>query len=385
MLLFFMFFQAFAMAAISPLVYNFIIKKQGSILSYAICYTLLPLFFLGPFHAFRLFNIRNQVFRFALGTVMPVTCLFKTTAATYGFTPDYAKTSMASFALFYATPMLMTRDPKLDKFAPNTTEETLGNVKSFFIALFIAGALQSLFNFVPGLVTPFAQGQLPPDHDWYKLSTLLYPQKWLLRNLLFAFYFQVKLTTFAAGLTAAQGLATGNKANSAMENPCMTSRSVSQFWGSKWNLVIHDALKLGVYLPVRKFFPKMVAMVSTFLASGLFHEILLQMFTYPLDDKEGCLSDESAMATKIDCFTPKMFTTTWFFLWQAILIALEYSPIGQMKFWGKVPTSVCTFNVLVAGGAFAHYFVEPYWNSLCFENASVMFFVFKPLSQVAAV
>lgn len=287
---------------------------------------------------------------------------------------------MKDFALFYSTPMLMSRDPKLDKFVPITTEETIGHVKAFFISLAVTGFLQSLFNYLPWLVPPFAQGQLPADHEWYQWSTLLYPQKWVLRNILFAFYFQIKIQCFAGGLTVAQGLATGYKTGATMDNPCMTARSVGQFWGSKWNLVIQDALKLGVYLPVRKHFPKLVAMIATFLASGIFHEILLLMFTYPLDDRDGCLSDETLKATKIDCFTPKMFTTTWFFLWQAFLVGLEYTPLGHMSIWSKVPTSACALWVLLSGGAFAHYFVEPYWNSLVFENASMLFFVFKPIA-----
>ena len=78
----FMILHALASAALAPLVYKLIVQKQGTAISYAVCYSLLPLIFVTPYYAFVFFNIRNQMFRFLLGTIMPVTCLFKTTAGT---------------------------------------------------------------------------------------------------------------------------------------------------------------------------------------------------------------------------------------------------------------------------------------------------------------
>jgi len=291
---------------------------------------------------------------------------------------------MKSFALYYGSPMLMERDLKLDKFAPTTVSDTLSHVLGFFQMLLITGALQTMFYVSPSLMPPMAEGQLPPDSDWYSLDTLLYPQKWLVRNLLFALFFQVYIAAFGEGLVVAQSLVTGYKTHNLMDNPCLTARSYSQFWGSKWNLVIHDVLKGGVYLPVRRNFPRYVAMLATFVASGVFHEVLLWVYTYPLDDKDGCFSDAKAAATKVDCYQPPHFATTLFFLWQAFLIAVEYSPLGQLSTWSKLPDTIATILVVITGGVFAHYFVEPYWNSLFFENATVLLFLVKPAAAMTS-
>ena len=69
-----------ASALLAPVVYKLIIQKQGSLVSYFACYSLIPLMFVAPYWGFQLLGIRNQIFRFSLGTIMPVTCLFKTTA-----------------------------------------------------------------------------------------------------------------------------------------------------------------------------------------------------------------------------------------------------------------------------------------------------------------
>jgi len=371
-------------ALLSILVYKFVVQKQGTTLSYLFTYGLVfPTVFLGPFALCKVLSVRNQAFRFSLGAIHPVTCLFKTTAAAHGFTPSYAKASTKSFALYFSCPMMMERDPKLDKFVPVTLSEFFSHVPSFFKMILVTGMLLSMFLYFPNLVPPLAQGNLPADSDYYAISAFLRPQDWLLRNMLFGIFFQVIISALGEGLIMAQSLVTGYKTNILMDNPCLTARSLSEFWGSKWNLVIHDVLKCGVYQPVRKHFPKHVAMLSTFLASGVFHEILLWVFSYPLDNSHGCF-DQSDTVGKPYCYRPHIFTTTIFFIYQAVFIALEFSPLGNLPFWGKIPTPIAAILVVMMGSPFGHYFVEPYWNSLFFENALAMFFVFKPVDMKIA-
>ena len=61
-----------------------------------------------------------------------------------------------------------------------------------------------------------------------------------------------------------------------MDNPLLKASSPSNFWSGRWNLVIHGALKRGVFKPVYNLSSsKLVAILVTFLASGLFHEFIL--------------------------------------------------------------------------------------------------------------
>lgn len=382
-LFFFIALEAIAAALISVLLFKFCVKKQGTLLSYVVCYlVVIPMLLLGPYQVFKALKIRNQIFRFALGAVMPITCLFKTSAVAHGFVPDYAKQSTKTFSLFYAFPMMMDRDPKLDKFVPGSMSNVIGHLRMFLALLGANGALFSLCLCIPNIVPPFAQGALPPDSDWYSLSALLYPQEWLPRNILFGITFQILVSLFGEGLMFAQIFVTGYKTRGMMDNPMLSARSPSQFWGSKWNIVIHDVLKIGAYLPLRRHLPRPVAMLGTFAASGLFHEALLWIFSYPIDDSDGCISDASANSSKAQCYQPYLFTTTLFFLHQALFVGLEYSPLGQLPLWSKVPDGLATLLIVSVGATFGHFFAEPYWNSLALENTMMMLPMIKRATPV---
>jgi Membrane bound O-acyl transferase family len=285
----------------------------------------------------------------------------------------------------------MEWNTKLDKWTPTSTTEVLkSHVKPFLFNMAAFGMLQSLLHYYPSFMPPMATGHV--SDDWYDMKMLLYPQLWLPRNLLFGLYFQFILSGMGEGLMIAQSLVTGVKVKAIMDNPIFSSRGFIAFWSSKWNLAIHEVLKIGVYWPVRKHlgFTKQIAMVSTFLASGLFHELLLWMCLYPLDDTNGCLSNKNnttkeeagdANIIMVDCYRPRLFVTTLFFLWQAAGMAVEYSPLGQLKIWAKIPDPVMTALTVTAGAPLAHFFVEPYWNSLIFENSMMMFTLVKPVGM----
>lgn len=56
-------------------------------------------------------------------------------------------------------------------------------------------------------------------------------------------------------------------------NPLLLSSSPADFWGRRWNLLIHGLFKRTVFKPLRaRSVPAHAAAVSAFLVSGLFHE-----------------------------------------------------------------------------------------------------------------
>ncbi|CAB9509381.1 Probable long-chain-alcohol O-fatty-acyltransferase [Seminavis robusta] len=371
--------QSITVALLSVFVYKVVVQKQGTWFSMISCFAIaIPLLYLIPFGMFFVFNIRNQFMRFCIGAIMPVTCLFKTSAAAFGFLPKYATASIKSFAFYYTVPFTMEWNKKLDKYTPNTFAEVLVQLQGFGKLLIVMAFMKSLYSLIPDIVPPFATGK--PDADYYSIASAFLPRT-LLRNLLYICFICPSVTVMCYGFLVAQNIVTGVKACPAMDNPFLTSRSFSKFWGGKWNLVIHNVLKMGVYLPVRKYFSKHIAMIATFVASGLFHEVLLWYFMLPIDDAQGCLSDENARNTSVDCYMPRPFTTTLFFIWQAAGIAVEYSPLVKyLTFWDKVPTLFASMIIIFLGGApLGHFFSEPYWNSLCLENAMIMFSFVKPM------
>lgn len=69
-------------------------------------------------------------------------------------------------------------------------------------------------------------------------------------------------------------------------NPLLRSSSPRDFWGQRWNLLIHGLFKRTVYKPLlQNGFPQPVAVMSSFLVSGLFHEYVCGFISWP---SAGC-------------------------------------------------------------------------------------------------
>lgn len=123
--------------------------------------------------------------------------------------------------------------------------------------------------------------------------------------------------------------------------------------------MIHSVLKGGVYKPVRGLGGSpLLALVATFVASGMFHEWLLPNVFDQYPNTHGA--------------------TLAFFLWQAVLIILEATCLGQMtRNW---PRPLKTVIVVLSGVPSAHWFIDSYWRSDLFVHAQTMLPMLLPLS-----
>jgi hypothetical protein len=123
-------------------------------------------------------------------------------------------------------------------------------------------------------------------------------------------------------------------------------------------LVVHGFLKRGVYKPVRTKYSKFAAATAAFLASGFFHEWLLGVTLYPDFDSVNC--------TPPTCFQPGYGRNTLFFVWNAILIGIEYAVGGAAVFkMLKSHLNRTIFSLLVTATALpvAHWFTNDYVRS----------------------
>ena len=57
----------------------------------------------------------------------------------------------------------------------------------------------------------------------------------------------------------------------------LRSRSLTEFWGRRWNLAFSEMTALGIYRPLEPRMGRSIAMVAAFLASGLLHEIAISL------------------------------------------------------------------------------------------------------------
>ena len=306
----------------------------------------------------------------------------------YGFAPAYATKSSLDYVLYFGTIVPVTRD-KLGAYEKADVYYALSILRNFIVYLCLMGTLQSI-------VTPsklFVFGPPVSREEWFSVSTLVNPTMWgnslviagkylcvvfeKSRRLDHRIYnrklshrtllllrptalIKMYLATYVEGLKLVTTIITGCKVQEIMRNPLLKSKSPIDFWSRRWNLLIHTVLKGGVYKPIRKYYSSTVAIIGSFLASGLFHEWLVHSIFLPIADQ----IDENGDCPS--CFYPVYGGTTLFFLWQAGLVAGEIM-FGTSKLvkmiTANVPGPARTAMVIAMGVPPAAYFCEPYARS----------------------
>jgi hypothetical protein len=175
--------------------------------------------------------------------------------------PSHVTRSTSMFALYCGSPMtLLWRDGKYAKASFQLFRKHLQN---FVLFLLLSGVIQSIIT--PSAYQPFLQTQ---GYEWYKLERIfnwrqlgnnaIHARTFVVGLLVASFrsirvfstnslhtvLFQMYLCTFCEGLLAATVLITGKRADTVMENPMLESTSPSEFWGKRWNKVVHGVLKV---------------------------------------------------------------------------------------------------------------------------------------------
>ena len=150
-----------------------------------------------------------------------------------------------------------------------------------------------------------------------------------------------------------------------MDNPMFESQSPSDFWGRRWNLLIHHCLKGAIYKPIRRHGgTKTMAVLAAFIASGLFHEWIIPcvFFDYP-----NVVRGRQSI----------------FFAWQAMLVAAEAAVGGTnvvKRIQQTLPRPVRSLLVIVCGIPLGHWFLDAYVNSHFFEHGHMVFMAVLPLN-----
>ena len=179
---------------------------------------------------------------------------------------------------------------------------------------------------------------------------------------------QLYLQTYGEGLILLACTLSRCELKLIMDNPMFESRSPSDFWGRRWNLLVHSVLKNGVFKPVYKYSSRNAAVLATFVASGLFHEWLLVSVCAPLpfhlDETGHCR----------DCFTVVYGAALVFFAWQGVLVAGELF-LGHTEFVQmlskRLPLPMRTALIIGMGIPLAHFFNYPYVKSGFFYHGSI--------------
>jgi Membrane bound O-acyl transferase family len=314
-------------------------------------FILLPAWIVLPPLATSELGVTNNIMRFCLCVISPTISIFRILEAMYGFAPSHAMSSCGAYALYFTSPLLLV---------PATTKNRIWrpaiyhHLPAFLAGLFITGMYQSLLL----ELLPYGTGPGSTPSHLYTWSALLDLEIWYI-TLSYGILLQSYLCTFAAGLAMTTVLLTGHETQVFSRAPLFLSTSPSDFWGRRWNLLIHTCLKRGVYQPIRSLGgPAVLAVISAFAASGLFHEWLLPAVMPDYPHTHG--------------------TTMAFFLWQALLIVLERTLSPRIRLLG-LPGPLRTMCVIALGLPPAHWFLDSYLRSQFFVHGQWSFPMVRPL------
>lgn len=306
------------------------------------------------------FGVSNLIFRFCLGGITSTLTIFRISEAVFGFSPAYSTSSFLAYSLYFGSPMLLRYDKKTDKLVPATYFRMCGHLIRFASYLLMLGLYQScfeIFDFFPN----FGKADPEKASTWYSIESMYDLHRWK-DTLLYGLLFQMYLATFGEGLIFATTVLSGRETEDIMDNPILQSHTPSEFWGRRWNLLVHQCLKNGAYKPVRSMGgPALLAVFSAFLASGLFHESLLSVIFTEFPNTHG--------------------TTIAFFMWQAVLVSIDasFGDTALFKSVGrKMPGPLCTLIIIVLGIPLGHWFADSYVRTEFFRQGHIALFSILP-------
>jgi hypothetical protein len=316
----------------------------------------IPFWIFGPNPAMNALGVHNQIFRFCMGTITPTLSMFRATQALFGFAPP--SVCLGSYAFQYGSPLLIHSSVK-GEWQHTTISSTIRQMLQFGAMLLATGALQSCFycysSFFPSFHT------LRPEH-YYSLKHVTLRQ--ISDNFWLGLLVMLYLTAFCDGLACLTMLLTGYETQPVMRNPLLGSSRPSDFWGRRWNRLIHDCLKQGVYKPIRSLGGShAVGVMGAFVASGAFHEWLL----------------ETAFLTVVPVHGPTLF----FFLWQVVLVVMEQQVEARWKLFSTLekvlPRPLLSVLVIMLALPIGHLFLDSYIHSAFFEHGSLLLPIIRPV------
>jgi len=351
----------FLVVIIAGIVYYVIIPNRGDKTTTAFPYLIgfgivIPLCLTFPFWIINILGMRNHMLRFSAFTFLPITCMFQCMEAMFGFSPYSVEASFRNYALYYTSPAEIVFDKKTHMAVTASRADIMSKVRSFVYYILMTGTYKSILHHVE--YRPFESNINTNTTSSIGLELFhgIFDWKLLLNNLILTILFHMYLSTFTVGLCLIPTMVLRVRTIATMDNPLMMSTSPSDFWGRRWNLIIHGSLKRGVFMPVYRYSSKFIAVWITFIVSGLFHEYLI-------------------IGACLEC--PRNFgKQTAFFIWNAFIVTLEHFLGNASIFqWIKnnVPKPVITALVLSTAMPVAHWFLHPYTNIQMFEHGEVIF------------
>jgi hypothetical protein len=264
---------------------------------------ILPSVLYFPYVLLEALDIQNMVIKMASGTTTFIIG-FRTVEAMYDTSPHTVETSVGTYMVYYTSLLHFEWDEKTKKRRKVTGKELR---QLFWNVIVFAHVLSAVLSFE--MHHNFEPWQSPVKLEEFHLNADLVSPAHLLNAYCLAVLTYLTLL-FGFELNSLGDQAKGFYTKPVFSNPLFTSRTPSEFWGRKWNLMIHRILKYGAFLPARQYVSKEMAMLWTFIVSGLVHDYVWSLMFYQHEHTKN--EDGVCM----DCFVPiSCLKVTAFFIW----------------------------------------------------------------------
>jgi hypothetical protein len=242
----------------------------------------------------------------------------------------------------------------IDESVPASPLHMLRHMLRFGGYLLLTGLYQSLFA-IPDCFPTLGAGPQSTPVNFYSFASMLQVSIWK-DSILLGILFQLYLTTFAEGIMGVTTFLTGRQTEHFNDvHAIWACKSPSDFWGRRWNLLIHQCLKDGVYKPVRALGgSNALAVFAAFTASGLFHEWILR--------------------TVFDLY-PNTHGITLVFFWHQALLVMADAAVGPSLSGSRtgLPRLLRTAGVVLLGVPLGHWFTDSYVRSDFFTHGQAAF------------
>ncbi|CAB9502242.1 Pfam:DUF821 [Seminavis robusta] len=346
-------------------VYYMIVLQRGSASSYLVGYGLIfPMLLYVPLRAALFLGVHNTAqvcerrpmctgfgsSRKVIGISASLTVVvFRCMMAIHNTLPPLVDRDVWSFVSYYVSPLQFQLDTTTGKVIPSSPEKFSQYARTTLMSLLFLGVFLGLMIHVNFELVPRQPVQTVWDLFQWQNIVNNYAMGYLMGRCLDA-------GTLAVGVLL-EG-ASGKSVILVSNNPLTQSTSPSDFWGRRWNELVHIVLKTGgVYIPMRKNgFSRGMAGLATFAVSGLFHEYILVALT---------MIDGPTYGNHLN-----------FFLWNAVVIILEnlLSNHPVIQWTSKnLPRPIITALVLLTALPISHWFTDEYLEIGFFHDFSVGF------------
>jgi hypothetical protein len=303
-----------------------------------------------PYVLFDVLGAQNTAVRFSLMAPF-VLYLFRTIEAAFGFVPKGADASFGLYCIYFASPAEILFEQTVSR------KEMIHSIIGLIKCAMVISLLCSILS--PSGYTPFGATEAGEFYEPITVEDYLNPRH-LGNCFATAFFFQSALAIGNSAFGNMVQLLTGYKVLQAMRNPMIEATSPSDFWGKRWNVLVHVVLKRGVYKPVRKYASALIASLAVFLASGLFHEWMVHgIFLYNRQSEGVILGSNTA-----------------FFVWNFVVIACERMLVatkGVQTLRKVLPRFMVTVLIIMSSLPFAHWFGGPYLKGNFFSDYETFF------------